>query len=406
MSFKPHSIISTTRIGGVNISAGRQVPISTTYLHNAFSTRATEIEWQTAGTFRRLKVFVSASNTTVTPATVTARVNGIASALSVTIPAGTLGEFTDLTNEMTIVPGDALDYDLQRGGSGTQSFTPERIDVEFYTGGRVLQKFSNAPYTAFTFNNTTRYQAIAFENNSTGTLADNTRGMRTELNTSTWKNLSVEVFSNSRINPFVLQFRKNTAAVGNGIVTVPALTTGIFTDLTNVDNIAVINPMYQMSGGAGIQSIQFCASIECESTLYHWTGFSLDPTNFSFNGTRYQRIISGSSTVTTTETDSRFQTEMDSDGVITGLDAFFTNNAKTGATTITLRINSVDTALSVTIPAGSPNLHSNFTNVVQYKKGDKLNWKIVTTSTGNLNCRWLTLTFRQNSGKLTNIAVM
>jgi hypothetical protein len=165
-------------------------------------------------------------------------------------------------------------------------------------------------------------------------------------------------------------------------------------------------PMYQYEGGAGTQAINFIPSVECESTPYHWTGFSLDPTNFTFNGTRYQRCFSAAATVATTETDSRFQTQMDSNGIITGADAFFTNNAKSGTTTVTLRINQQDTSLVITIPAGSFNLHSDFTDLIPYKKGDLINWKIVTTTTGNLNCRWLTLSILQNSGKPATITVL
>jgi hypothetical protein len=405
MSFKPHSIITTARVAANNIATPRQVPIANTYLHNTYANRQTQQIWHTAGTFRNLRVFVSQNNAGGA-STVTARKNSTASLLAVSIPASTTGQFTDLVDEMTISAGDLLDYELVRGSTGTTSFTPERIDIQFYTGGAVVQKFSNAPYTTFTFSNTTRYQAIMGENNSTGSLADNTRGMRTQLNTVRWKNLVVQVISNLRTVPFTVKFRKNTVTVGNQQVIIPATTTGTFSDLVNVDETDMTQPMYQYEGGAGTQAINFIPSVECESTPYHWTGFSLDPTNFTFNGTRYQRCFSAAATVATTETDSRFQTQMDSNGIITGADAFFTNNAKSGTTTVTLRINQQDTSLVITIPAGSFNLHSDFTDLIPYKKGDLINWKIVTTTTGNLNCRWLTLSILQNSGKPATITVL
>jgi len=58
-------------------------------------------------------------------------------------------------------------------------------------------------------------------------------------------------------------------------------------------------------------------------------------------------------------------------------------NSLNGATVVTLRKNSADTALTVTITAGSTAVFSDTTNSVSFVAGDLLNWKIDTTASSS-----------------------
>ena len=70
-----------------------------------------------AATLQNLTV-KAITNTRADDTTVTVRVNGAPTAISVTIPAGSTAVFQDLVNSVAVVPGDLVAIELATGGSG------------------------------------------------------------------------------------------------------------------------------------------------------------------------------------------------------------------------------------------------------------------------------------------------
>lgn len=408
MSFKPHCILTLNRVPSVTAGL-REVPLMTSNMSSSFTARGTEVEWHTAGTFRELRVYVD-QNTANGPCTVTTQINGVVGNLTCTIPAATTGIFSDLTNEDTTIPTDLNCFVLSRGGT-TGAFRPERISCNFYTDGKVVNKIGNCINTVYTFSNATRYQPIGQWLNATySSPQTDSPSMKSNLSNLVWKNFSIDVLSNSRTNPMTFQFRKNLTTNGNMSIIVPAFTTGLFSDLINTDT-GVTQPAYQYVSGSGTQNITFNTSIECESNPYHWTAFNLDINGtggggFNFIGTRYIQAFCRATSAFLTENND-VEVTMDCDGVISGLSTYWTTNTKTGNSELVLRKNKTDTALAVTILSGVTNsFFENTTDLVYFKKGDTINFKIVTTSAGSLLNRWITLSILQNSGKPATITVL
>ena len=87
-----------------------------------FAVNLTEANIKTSVAFgwtaSKLQVYVPINAASSAASTLDLRVNGVSSALTVSITAATTGEFSDLTNTVTGVSGDVLNYRIVNGGGG------------------------------------------------------------------------------------------------------------------------------------------------------------------------------------------------------------------------------------------------------------------------------------------------
>lgn len=87
---------------------------------------------QTPGTAKRMAVDVPTNSSTVS-VNVTLYKNGLATALSVTIPAGTTGSFTNDASEVALVAGDAMEWRWAATAAGTGTFVLGNIQFSIHT---------------------------------------------------------------------------------------------------------------------------------------------------------------------------------------------------------------------------------------------------------------------------------
>ena len=110
--------------------------------------------------------------------------------------------------------------------------------------------------------------------------------------------------------------------------------------------------------------------------------------SMSSAATYYVGIFMSSASVTT---EPPVKTPMPVAGTIKFLYAKVSGNSLNGSTVITLRKNATDTALTVTIPAGSTSTVSDLTHAVDFIAGDLLAWSVITAgSSGALNSPTIT----------------
>jgi hypothetical protein len=191
--------------------------------------------------------------------------------------------------------------------------------------------------------------------------------------------LSVIIASNNR-NADVTFVSRVNGGNGTQTITVPAGTTGTFVDLTHSDTITSGNThsvKYVAAGTTGGLTA---------SGVGGWYEESVGVTQFttvrfawvSSGLTRYAPFVSPTSGFASGEAGT--ETLVKTSGTVKNMACYVSANARTTNTVITLRKNGADTALALTIPAGTTGLIENVVNTVAVAAGDLINWKIVAGS--------------------------
>ena len=205
------TILTTSRSSLVN--AGQSVIGSTQYqyLGNAPSTAlasaeaSRQITYRTAGTISHL-YFRAVSNSTNGDSTVTVRKNNVDTSLTVTIPAGTNGTFTDLIHTVSVAPGDVLSYKSVSGGaSGNYRFAIASVIFNPSSGNAVTKTVTQG--FALTTASITNFLSISGYQQTLPTIeADAEQTMK---KAGTAKNAFIHVSANSRTTPTTFTLRKN-----------------------------------------------------------------------------------------------------------------------------------------------------------------------------------------------------
>src|SRR5271166_1230978 len=103
----------------------------------------TAITWRTAGVFTLLRINVVTNSATISATTFKLRKNSAnpASGLSLSIAAGTTGEFVDNTDSVSISAGDTVDYqEINADLVGSLNFW--NVSVIFSANSNTVKKFN------------------------------------------------------------------------------------------------------------------------------------------------------------------------------------------------------------------------------------------------------------------------
>jgi hypothetical protein len=339
-----------------------------------------------AGTFSKLYVRVVA-NTTTGDATVTVRKNSTDTALTLTIPAGQTGPFEDSTHSFTTTSGDLIDYKTVTTGTGTVSFTIMSVIFDATTNcvSKLLVDGYNTAVTS-----ATRFQAVsgaATSSTATATVADNTI-----RKVATIKNFSTYVSVNARTTNTSIFLRKNTTDTTITLV-YGNVETGLKQDTTHTTTTAVDDTIvYRMATLVGAETITtIYHGIEVEHATHGLVsgssmGTSVDTTP-DFGTTSYI-ALGGTTQVQSTETFSKQKPR--AGFIISELTLRANANTLNGTCIVTLRKNGVDTALTVTMAAGSTTPVTDSTHSVAVGSNDEINFSVVCAgSSGEITIRQL-----------------
>jgi hypothetical protein len=199
--------------------------------------KATESEAQCrqrkAGTFKNLTVQVT-TNTRTTATTYSTRKGGVTQNLTLSVGSSTTGFFEDTTHSDTVAAGEDWNY-IQVYGTGATAFVTQHIAVDFFSTASIGQCLAGRT-TGITYNaNDALFDALCGRNTGGGTESFTQSKARAAY---TFSELSIAVTTNTITASTAFRLRVN-GANGNQLATVTSSGTGVFSDSTNTDTVAI-----------------------------------------------------------------------------------------------------------------------------------------------------------------------
>jgi hypothetical protein len=324
-----------------------------------------------AGRFGTSGFYVSA-NTIATSATVfTLRVNGAPSGLTVTVAANATG-WQPSVGSATIAAGDKVCWQIVTPNT-SGSLTVTNSYFEFAATGTSSQIW--APPTVAAANGVTRYATFMGAQGNTATAGHvcNAAGIL--------QSLSVFYNSNGRavVDAFTVMQNGLTSSLTKSS---SASTSGPYEDLAHPLTVTAGDTFdLQSVWGASAtgSTVSQCACFELNGTAYPL--FQTWAQAIATNTTNYAQLA-GSARGYTAANEAQAQTLMSHAGTISKAWIVPGSNGITANSTLSLRVNGVNTAITFLIGSGSTAPQTDSTNVVTVKAGDLVDWELVTGGTG------------------------
>lgn len=324
--------------------------------------------------FSNLSVNIRTNSLSTAATTVYFRKNGANGNQSIVVPALTTGVFTDASNIDVLASGDAycISPNTASGGTGTMIINGANIVINDATGVSVqfcIASDVNVSLTA----STTYYMGLG------GLLDNNTALQAAEVTidvAGVSSGLSLHVATNARSSDTVFTLFKNGAA-GNQTITVPAGSTGNFSDLVNTDSISAGDKICtRLVAGTGTGAFGLRNIV---STFTPTSGRKAPIVTQNIAGqvrsgatTAYMPLGGVVTTVTLGEADVVLSPRFP--GKASYLRVGISANAAVASQTLSLRVNGASSALSVSIPSGTTGIFSDTSNEVTFTAGDNLNY--------------------------------
>ena len=194
---------------------------------------------RTGATLTDLQVYASA-NARTTTTTYRSRVNSGFGNLTLDIAASATGTVEDTSNTDTLVSGDLINWSIT-SGTGTENLVVQVVSAELKTTDGTHQYVGGEGTSGRTITaGTTTFHPFS------GRLTDsNTTESNFAVDTNlvmTTSLLQTNITANTIVLDSTLTLRKNSAD-GNQVVTITALTTGIFQDTTNSDSFVATDTL-------------------------------------------------------------------------------------------------------------------------------------------------------------------
>lgn len=206
--------------------------------------------------------------------------------------------------------------------------------------------------------------------------------------------LAIRVVTNDRAAS-TLTFRVN-GANGNQTVSITGSTTGVFQDTTNTDAID------------GDDQIAIALTTGAGGSTFTWTGvgflFAADTDSISRHMLEVNTNVSdgrglpiSGGLVATAE--AAAQTRYATGGTIRDAVTAISPNTRDGTSTLALRINGADSAVALSIPAGTSGTFEDTGTTDTFVADDTLNWKMVHSgTTGSIAVTWAAVSIQTADG--------
>lgn len=323
---------------------------------------------------------VVASNAATGSSTFRSRKNGSNGSQSVSIGAGSTGEFEDTSNSDSISAGDQSCFQFVNGTGGTVFF--HTIGMMIYVAdSNAFTKYGNGVNQNETAASSTYYNTCIGNRSASHTLESSTQ---VEIQKSiTAKNMTCYIDTNGRSTSTTLTFRKN-GADGNQSLSIPASTTGEFEDTSNTDSLIAGDDInYKIVTGTGTGTISLeQAYFDFQSSDGHSmivAGHTAGR-KFSNNQTAYQTVTGRINEDITTEANSDADANFDFTWKELNC-RIVTNSLSAGNTTITARVGGADGNQTLSIGAGVTGLFADNSNTDTVVASNELTYKVVTPNT-------------------------
>lgn len=378
--------------------ADRFLPIGGFTLGTETSEADTEARFKIAGTLSGLAVRTTSINSP--SVIIRTRKNNSNGNLNVT--ANAIGFTEDTTNSDTVAVDDdiGLMYDQTSGQSGISVI---RTLFEPSTGN-TYPYIANSP-GGLGIATLDRVLPIAGE--ITGTTLESSTNRKIGF-AGTWQNMGVYVGSNSKTTTQTFKSRVD-GVDGNMSISFTASSTGWGFDTSNTDSLSggeYINGIVNISGSGTINYGTFYSEINyTASTAYSLVSETRTSSTRTASATAtYLPILGGFRGWTTNTTESRAQISLGVAGTISNF-AFWGGgtNGYTGSSTVRLRINGADGNISITVPAGVGNEHTNTTDTDTVAASDQICISVVGGTSGDWALKGVSFDFTPTAGTTRRI---
>lgn len=349
----------------------------------------TQVILRGSGKIGGLSVLVSANTLTTASMTIATRKNTAAGAQSVVVTAGSTGIFSDTTNVDNFADGDVYNCQItaQAGGSGTAKIR--------YIG---VWRFDNTNHrTQYGVTNDGLVSFVASTNYFLHLAGD--IGLETVENSVKSKidivgsfiNLQVGLAVNGRSTSTVIRLRKNNAN-GNLVVTVTAGSTGVFEDTTHSDDVVEgddVNYSLVTGSGTGTFGVRYIGTTK--------QNVNSNKSNI-FSTIALGRVRGGGATLAcgiagliqvNSLAESIVNQNLNFDFIATKLRCYISANLHITDSTLTLRKNAGNTALTMTIPALTTGIFEDTTHTVEGLGTDEMDYLWSGGTSGNATVHWI-----------------
>jgi hypothetical protein len=329
-------------------------------------------------TISGLSVYIPTNSLTTATATFAVRVNGASSAVSVSVPAGATGSFSDVTNTAAVADGDLICFvaSTTAGGAGTIAIAD--IMAWYEVAGAQVQLFNAAQVTATYVSVLSRFIIPLASATLTPLTTNESQLIATSAAAGTWRDMGVYIETNTRVTATTLQSRKN-GANGNQIISVAAGATGQFRDITNTDTIAIgdtMNYAFTTSTGGGVILTRNVFSWFASSNQQYNCFADASGTVFNNFAPAWGPIPGVSSF---TNTPDRYLAPWRKAARLSKLQAQVPTNASNGTITMASWIGGALGNQAISIPAGATGFFQDATNTDTVPVGSTASVRLSTT---------------------------
>lgn len=361
------------------------MPIGNGYLIDDSETTS-KVTWRIAGIISQLSVVCHLNNTTGGSSTFTLQKNETDGNNVVSVPFGTTGAFADTSNTDSITSGDRLRVKAVTGTGGDSVDLAVVSAVFEPTSGNARWNFAIWPLLGFNFSGQVVMGLTDYDDVSSTNVPDARVFLPFDC---TFRNLEIVVWANVS-GALYLSLGKNNNLNGNGLdITVPAGTTGTFTDTDSIAYVQGDSVFIHADADLGAVDMDQFISVECENTddgraTFHEVRDVLGNTITQANPFG---SISGDCVDQALElqTQARIGTSV----VFSNLKCNIILHTSSGANTIRFRKNGADTNLVVSVPASTTGTFEDTTNTVTVTPGDLVNYQYEQNGTDTFEVLWV-----------------
>ena len=196
-------------------------------------------------TFSNLRTYIQ-NNTLNGQTLYNLRINGVAGAQTLTIPAATTGVFEDVVNTDAVVAGNTVSTHSDSTAAGAGTIGPSAVQVKATTAGRLVIAGSSRDEQYL--GGTTWFFAV--EGSSQREIAAEVSSQTLARTPFTARNIFFSLWTNTLIAGSTVSLRKNGASVIS--VTVPALTAGVFENLVDTSDFLATDLINWIQAWGGV----------------------------------------------------------------------------------------------------------------------------------------------------------
>lgn len=300
-----------------------------------------QVRWQSAGTFSKLTVAVSANDRGAS--TVRVRKNTANGSGLVSIGASLTGAFQDTSGSDTIASGDVMAYQLVTGSGGTV-FSLASVGAAFTATTNTIARFQCTRESSFASGAGNR----TLSGERSGTTAHDESRIQSA---GSFKHIAAVVTFNNRTGATAIGVAVNSVDSSLS-ASAPASTTGTFTDNTNSAAV-VANDLVRFTYSSGTSgSIQLdVISVDFETTGRNSLLVSHgQPSAVLAGQTRYGSPTGTLVGLQTVSSEVLSQVAMPDAGSMISMSVYASANSASGSTVVTIRKAAVNSSVAVSIP--------------------------------------------------------